>query len=177
MQHLKAFRNTLSSCVTCISHWFHTSPRLIKVFTSAWTNIILLIMWRGNMEAQAQIVLSAANAMQENRMNIYWRSTCNNIKNLIVLFVEKIQLNQESEKAWKSPWNSEMSRLWQELQCKERFENTQERTQEEEDNPRTWGVGQCWQCLERRVCNGQHRGIKRAWWRSTGSAEITLLKC
>ena len=51
--------------------------------------------------------------------------------------LKAFQLNEEFEKAWKSPQNSEMSRLWQELQCKERFENTQERTQEEEDNPRT----------------------------------------
>ena len=52
--------------------------------------------------------------------------------------LKAFQLNEEFEKAWKSPQNSEMSRLWQELQCKERPEITQERTQEEAPRPSIW---------------------------------------
>ena len=55
---------------------------VFSAITRAWTNIIFLIRWT---RGEGSKVLFAANAMQENKLNIYWRSTCNNIKNLLTV--------------------------------------------------------------------------------------------
>ena len=48
-QHLKAFRNTLPSCVICISHWPHTSPRFNELkwiidLCCIWTWVALFLL-------------------------------------------------------------------------------------------------------------------------------------
>ena len=67
---------------------FHTLS-VISASTQAWTNITSPIISEGSMQVKVQIVLFAISATQENKMNIYWGSTCSNIKNQTVLCVER----------------------------------------------------------------------------------------